>query len=240
MGNPLLREPLRPDHIKPRLLGHWGTTPGLNFIYAHLNRAILARNLDMIYVMGPGHGGPGPVAAAWLEAPTAKSIPTSPKMNRACAACSLNSPSPAEYPATLLRRPPDPSTKEANSVLAVPRVRRCIRQPRPRGRSGHRRRRSRNRTTRRELAFQQIRRSAPRRGRTSDPAPQRIQDRQSHTSRPHRRRRTRITASWIRTRTDHRLRSRTRPHAPALRRRARSQSRSDHRDPARGTAIRPQ
>ncbi|UOY02189.1 phosphoketolase family protein [Blastococcus sp. PRF04-17] len=67
MGNPLLREPLRPEHIKPRLLGHWGTTPGLNFVYAHLNRAIAARDLDMIYVMGPGHGGPGPVAAAWLE-----------------------------------------------------------------------------------------------------------------------------------------------------------------------------
>jgi len=67
MGNPLLREALRPEHIKPRLLGHWGTTPGLNFIYAHLNRAIAARDLDMIYVMGPGHGGPGPVAAAWLE-----------------------------------------------------------------------------------------------------------------------------------------------------------------------------
>ncbi|MGX7732311.1 phosphoketolase family protein [Rhodococcus sp. 2H158] len=67
MGNPLLREPLRPEHIKPRLLGHWGTTPGLNFVYAHLNRAIVARELDMMYVMGPGHGGPGPVAAAWLE-----------------------------------------------------------------------------------------------------------------------------------------------------------------------------
>ncbi|TKJ24813.1 phosphoketolase family protein [Blastococcus sp. CCUG 61487] len=67
MDNPLLREPLRPEHIKPRLLGHWGTTPGLNFVYAHLNRAISARDLDMIYVMGPGHGGPGPVAAAWLE-----------------------------------------------------------------------------------------------------------------------------------------------------------------------------
>jgi xylulose-5-phosphate/fructose-6-phosphate phosphoketolase len=67
MDNPLLREPLRPEHVKPRLLGHWGTTPGLNFVYAHLNRAITARNLDMIYVMGPGHGGPGPVAAAWLE-----------------------------------------------------------------------------------------------------------------------------------------------------------------------------
>ncbi|HET7357266.1 MAG TPA: phosphoketolase family protein [Nocardioidaceae bacterium] len=67
MGNPLLREPLRPEHIKPRLLGHWGTTPGLNFVYAHLNRAIMARDLDMMYVIGPGHGGPGLVAAAWLE-----------------------------------------------------------------------------------------------------------------------------------------------------------------------------
>ena len=67
MDNPLLREQLRPEHIKPRLLGHWGTTPGLNFVYAHLNRAITARDLDMMYVMGPGHGGPGPVAAAWLE-----------------------------------------------------------------------------------------------------------------------------------------------------------------------------
>ncbi len=61
MGNPLLREPLRPEHVKPRLLGHWGTTPGLNFVYAHLNRAIAARDLDCMYVMGPGHGGPGPV-----------------------------------------------------------------------------------------------------------------------------------------------------------------------------------
>ncbi|MGY1672435.1 phosphoketolase family protein [Geodermatophilus sp. SYSU D00710] len=67
MDNPLLREPLRPEHVKPRLLGHWGTTPGLNFVYAHLNRAIAARDLDCMYVMGPGHGGPGPVAAAWLE-----------------------------------------------------------------------------------------------------------------------------------------------------------------------------
>ncbi|RBY87993.1 phosphoketolase [Blastococcus sp. TF02A-30] len=67
MGNPLLREPLRPEHVKPRLLGHWGTTPGLNFLYAHLNRAIRARDLSMMYLMGPGHGGPGPVAAAWLE-----------------------------------------------------------------------------------------------------------------------------------------------------------------------------
>jgi len=67
MDNPLLREPLKPEHIKPRLLGHWGTTPGLNFIYAHLNRIIRQRDLNLLYVCGPGHGGPGMVANTWLE-----------------------------------------------------------------------------------------------------------------------------------------------------------------------------
>ena len=67
MDNPLLREPLRPEHVKPRLLGHWGTTPGLNFIYVHLNRVIEARDLEAMYVIGPGHGGPSPVANAYLE-----------------------------------------------------------------------------------------------------------------------------------------------------------------------------
>src|ERR1700688_5039605 len=67
LDNPLLREPLQAKHIKPRLLGHWGTTPGLNFLYAHLNRLIKARDLDAIYICGPGHGGPGMVANAYLE-----------------------------------------------------------------------------------------------------------------------------------------------------------------------------
>ena len=67
LDNPLLTEPLRLEHVKPRLLGHWGTTPGLNFIYAHLNRVIEARNLDAIYICGPGHGGPAMVANAYLE-----------------------------------------------------------------------------------------------------------------------------------------------------------------------------
>jgi xylulose-5-phosphate/fructose-6-phosphate phosphoketolase len=65
--NPLLRRPLDKAHIKPRLLGHWGTTPGLNFIYAHLNRVIKQHDLDLIYVTGPGHGGPGLVANTYLE-----------------------------------------------------------------------------------------------------------------------------------------------------------------------------
>ena len=67
LDNPLLREPLRREHVKPRLLGHFGTTPGLNLVYAHMNRAIRERDLDAIYICGPGHGGPGMVANAYLE-----------------------------------------------------------------------------------------------------------------------------------------------------------------------------
>lgn len=67
LDNPLLREPLTPDHVKPRLLGHWGTTPGLNLIYAHLNRVIRARDANAIFITGPGHGGPALVANAYLE-----------------------------------------------------------------------------------------------------------------------------------------------------------------------------
>ncbi|MET9489498.1 phosphoketolase family protein [Nocardia sp. NPDC006630] len=67
MANPLLREPLVPEQIKPRLLGHFGTVPGLNLVWVHANRAILARDLNAVFVAGPGHGGPGPNACAWLE-----------------------------------------------------------------------------------------------------------------------------------------------------------------------------
>lgn len=76
LANPLLREPLAPAHIKPRLLGHWGTTPGLNFIYVHLNRAIKKCDLDMIFVCGPGHGGPGVVANTYLEGAYSEVYPT--------------------------------------------------------------------------------------------------------------------------------------------------------------------
>src|SRR5713101_6633220 len=75
LDNPLLREPLTLDHTKPRLLGHWGTTPGLNFIYVHLNRVINARDLNMIYIAGPGHGGPGLVANTYLEGTYSETYP---------------------------------------------------------------------------------------------------------------------------------------------------------------------
>jgi xylulose-5-phosphate/fructose-6-phosphate phosphoketolase len=77
--NPLLKQPLRKEHVKPRLLGHWGTTPGLNFIYAHLNRVIRRHDLSMIYITGPGHGGPGIVANTWLEGTYSEVYPNIPQ-----------------------------------------------------------------------------------------------------------------------------------------------------------------
>src|SRR5579864_4668461 len=79
LDNPLLREPLKPDHIKPRLLGHWGTTPGLNFIYVHLNRVINAFDLNAIYLTGPGHGGPGLIANTYLEGTYSEFYPHVPQ-----------------------------------------------------------------------------------------------------------------------------------------------------------------
>lgn len=67
MANPLLREPLAAEHIKPRLLGHWGTSPGLNLVYTHLNRVVRQRELEAVCVWGPGHGGPAVLANSWLE-----------------------------------------------------------------------------------------------------------------------------------------------------------------------------
>ncbi len=75
LDNPLLREPLKPENVKPRLLGHWGTTPGLNFVYVHMNRVIRNWDLNVMYVIGPGHGGPGLVANAYLEGTYTETYP---------------------------------------------------------------------------------------------------------------------------------------------------------------------
>src|SRR4249919_1002224 len=75
LGNPLLRDPLVPEHVKPRLLGHWGTTPGLNLVYVHASRVVKARDLDAIWIVGPGHGGPAAVANAYLEGTAGEVVP---------------------------------------------------------------------------------------------------------------------------------------------------------------------
>ena len=118
LDNPLLREPLRPEHVKPRLLGHWGTTPGLNFVYAHMNRAIRERDLDAIFVTGPGHGGPAVVASTWLEGTYSEVYPRHHARRGGHAArCSGSSRFPAASPATSRRRRPGRSTRAASSAM---------------------------------------------------------------------------------------------------------------------------
>ena len=105
--NPLLKEPLTKEHIKPRLLGHWGTTPGLNFIYVHLNRVIKKYDLDMIYITGPGHGGPGLVANAYLEGTYSEVYPNISARRRGHEEdCSRSFLFPAAFRATWRRRRP--------------------------------------------------------------------------------------------------------------------------------------
>ena len=132
LDNPLLREPLRPEHIKPRLLGHWGTTPGLNLIYAHLNRVIRARDLNMIYVTGPGHGGPGMVANTYLEGTYSEIYPdiTQDETGHAPAVPPVLLPGWHPQP----RRPGDPRLDPRGRrarLLPGPRLRGGVRQPRP-------------------------------------------------------------------------------------------------------------
>ena len=106
LDNPLLREPLRLEHVKPRLLGHWGTTPGLNLLYAHMNRVIRERDLDAIYITGPGHGGPGARRQRLPRGHLQRGLPDISRTRRACGGCSASSRSRAASPATSRPRRP--------------------------------------------------------------------------------------------------------------------------------------
>ena len=187
LDNPLLTEPLRPEHIKPRLLGHWGTTPGLNFCFAHLNRIIADRDQDMIYVAGPGHGGPAAVAQRLAGGHLhARYTRTSRGTPRACGGCSGSSPSPAASPATSRRRRPAPSTRAASSATPWPTptappsttrdlVVACVvgdgeAETGPLAASWH---------------SDKFLDPVPRRRRAADPAPERLQDRQPDRPGPH-------------------------------------------------------
>ena len=117
LDNPLLREPLRQEHVKPRLLGHWGTTPGLNFIYAHLNRLIATRDLDMIYVCGPGHGGPAMVPNTWLEGSYSEIYPQVGEDLEGMRQLFRLFSFPVVCRAMRRRRLPAPSTKGGNSAI---------------------------------------------------------------------------------------------------------------------------
>jgi len=117
LDNPLLREPLKLEHTKPRLLGHWGTTPGLNFIYVHLNRLIKRHDLNMIYIAGPGHGGPGLVANTYLEGTYSEVYPNifqdAEGMQRLFKQFSF----PGGIPSHVAPRPLAPSTRAGNLAM---------------------------------------------------------------------------------------------------------------------------
>ena len=112
--NPLLKEPLKLSHVKPLVVGHWGTTPGQNFIYVHLNRVIKKYDLDMFYIAGPGHGGPALVGNVYLEGTWSEIIRTSPRTRPDERSCSSSSRFPAGFPATLRRRRRGRFTKVAS------------------------------------------------------------------------------------------------------------------------------
>src|SRR5262245_56363474 len=156
LDNPLLRRPLEASDVKPRLLGHFGTTPGLNLVYAHLNRAIKARDLDALYITGPGHGGPGLVASAYLEG-TYSEVPAGRRGG--------GRPARAVPPVLLPGRDPEPRrTRNAGldprrrraRLRARARLRSRVRQPGPPRRVRRRRRRGGDRAARHELALEQV------------------------------------------------------------------------------------
>jgi hypothetical protein len=127
--NPLLREPPRAEHVKPRLLGHWGTTPGLNFVYVHLDRVIRERDLDCFYVAGPGTADRDWWPTPTSRAPTARSIPTCPRTPPGCSGCSSNSRSPGESRATSPPRWGLHSRGRRARLRPLARLPRRIRQP---------------------------------------------------------------------------------------------------------------
>ena len=116
--NPLLESPLKLEHIKPRLLGHWGTTPGLNFLYVHLNRLIKENDLNMMYVIGPGHGGPGHRGDdAISKGRTPNAIRRSSATGMDCVGSFASSPGLTEFPVTSRRKLPARFMKAENWAI---------------------------------------------------------------------------------------------------------------------------
>ncbi len=185
--NPLLKEPLKLSHVKPLVVGHWGTTPGQNFIYVHLNRVIKKHDLDMFYIAGPGHGGPAIVANVYLEGTWSEIYPNISQDEFW---------SQEAVQAVFLSRR-DFQSRRADDARIYPRrwrarlfaqscLRGRIRQSPTNRRLRHWRRRSGNRSSGDGVAVQQAAQSGQRRSRAPDPPSQRLQDKQPDRSRSHR------------------------------------------------------
>ena len=184
--NPLLKVPLSENHVKPRLLGHWGTTPGLNFIYVHLNRLIKKLDLDMIYITGPGHGGPGLVANAYLEGTYSEVYPNISQDEEGMKRLFTQFSFPGGIPSHVAPETPGSIHEGGELGYAMSHaygaafdnpdlIVACV----------DRRRRGGDGAARHELALEQVPQSRARRRRAADSAPQRLQDRQSDGSRAH-------------------------------------------------------
>ena len=187
--NALLREPLVLDHVKPRLLGHWGTSPGLSMLYALLNRVIRERDGDWLYVTGPGHGGPALVAAAWLEGTYTEVYPHVADDADGIRTLFRQFSSPGGVPSHVSVQTPGSIHEGGELGYALAHAAgRGVRPPRPRRRLRRRRRRGRDRTAGRVVAAAHLPQPPPRRGGAADPPPQRLQDRRPDGARPDERR----------------------------------------------------
>ena len=182
--NALLRGALRLEHIKPRLLGHWGTSPGLSMIYALLNRVIRETDSDWLYVTGPGHGGPALVAAAWLEGTYSEIYPHVRDDADGVRTLFRQFSSPGGVPSHVSVQTPGSDPRGRRAGLRLGARGRCgVRQPRPDRRVRGRGRRGRDRAAVGVVAAARLPQRAPGRRRAADPAPQRLQDRRAHGAR---------------------------------------------------------
>ena len=234
LDNPLLREPLAPEHVKPRLLGHWGTTPGLNLIYAHLNRVIRNRDANVIFVTGPGHGGPGLVANAYLEGTYSEVYTGIEEDAEGLRKLFRQFSFPGGIPSHVAAQTPG-SIHEGgelgyslvhaygaafdNPDLVVA----CVVG------DGE----AETGPLAAELALQQVPQPGRRRRGAADPAPQRLQDRQSDCAGPHPACRAGVAAARLRLSADHRCRRRSGRRAPTACGRSRRRVRRHRGHPAR-------
>src|ERR1700733_12728308 len=185
--NPLLKKPLELSHVKPLVVGHWGTTPGQNFIYVHLNRVIKKYDLDMFYVAGPGHGGPALVGHTYLEGTYSEIYPDVSQDEAGLNKLFKQFSFPGGTSSHVAPPTPgiDPRGRRARA-LAQPRVRGRVRQSRPDRRLRHRRRRGGDRPPGHLLAVHPVPQPGQRRRGAAHPAPQRLQDQQPHRAGPDR------------------------------------------------------
>ncbi len=232
--NPLLRRPLRRDDIKSRLLGHWGTCPGLNFVYVHLNRVIKARDLNLIYVCGPGHGGPAMVANVYLEGTYSEYYAHISRERNGAAAALQAVLVPGGHPQPRGRGDARLDQRGRGAgLLTLACLRGRVRQSRSHRLLRDRRRGGRDRSAGRLLAFEQVPQPGHRRRRAADPPSQRLQDRQPHHPRPDRQGGVGRVPAGLRLHALFRRGGRSGPHAPVDGGHPRPSARRDQGVPAR-------